>query len=82
VSLRRGFFANGLTDYTVCRVAMDKRTSKELEPTPPKATEPEREEMRAKGETPGVRTASKQQFDKAHRKTIAQHAGLFRRLAK
>ena len=31
---------------------------------------------------PSVRTASKEQFDKAHRKTTALHAGLFRRLAK
>lgn len=29
-----------------------------------------------------LRTASKEQFDKAQRKTMAQHAGLFRRLAK
>jgi hypothetical protein len=32
--------------------------------------------------TPAVRTASKAQFDKAHRKTTKVHAGLFRRLAK
>jgi hypothetical protein len=32
--------------------------------------------------TPAVRTTSKAQFDKAHRKTTKVHAGLFRRLAK
>jgi hypothetical protein len=31
---------------------------------------------------PGVRFASKEEFDKAQRKTLAKHAGLFRRLAK
>jgi hypothetical protein len=60
---------------------MDKGTSKKPEPAPPQATEPQHQ-TRANGQTPGVRTASKQQFDKAHRKTRAQHAGLFRRLAK
>lgn len=31
---------------------------------------------------PAVRTATKDQFEKAQRKTSAVHAGLFRRLAK
>jgi hypothetical protein len=61
---------------------MEKGTSKKLEPTPPQATEPQGQETRVNGKTSGVRTASKQEFDKAHRKTSAQHAGLFRRLAK
>jgi hypothetical protein len=33
-------------------------------------------------ETPGIRTASKEQFEKAQKKTSKLHAGLFRRLAK
>jgi len=61
---------------------MDKGKSKALEPTPEQATEVRGQETLANGKTPKVRTASKQQFDKAHRKTSAQHAGLFRRLAK
>lgn len=31
---------------------------------------------------PVVRTATKEQFDKVHKKVTAVHAGLFRRLAK
>jgi hypothetical protein len=61
---------------------MNKGKSKELEPTLPQAAEPKIQEEQANGKTSGVRTASKQQFDKAHRKTSTQHAGLFRRLAK
>ncbi|HEY3740786.1 MAG TPA: hypothetical protein VGL53_13130 [Bryobacteraceae bacterium] len=49
---------------------MEKETAKESKVTP------------AKGKAPSVRTASKEQFKKAHSKTHAQHAGLFRRLAK
>jgi hypothetical protein len=60
---------------------MDKGKNKALEPTPEQATEVRGQEAPADGKTPGVRTASKQQFDKAHRKTSAQHVGLFRRLA-
>jgi hypothetical protein len=62
---------------------MNKGKSKELEPTPPQAAEPQGQERRANGKTSGngVRIASKQQFDKAHRKTSARHARLFRRLA-
>jgi hypothetical protein len=60
---------------------MKKGTSKKAEPTPPHAKELQGQETRANGKTSGVRIASKQQFDKAHRKTSAQHAGLFRRLA-
>ncbi len=60
---------------------MKKGTSKQADPTP-QATEPQGQETRPNGNTPGVRIASKEQFDKAHRKTSAQHAGLFRRLAK
>jgi hypothetical protein len=63
---------------------MEQGTSKRLQPTS-QATEargPEKRGTGVSGKTPGVRTASKQQFDKAHRKTTVQHAGLFRRLAK
>ena len=59
---------------------MDKRTTKHLKPTPSKATESQDHATKA-NEKSAIRTASKQQFDKAHRKTSAQHAGLFRRLA-
>jgi len=61
---------------------MNKGKSKELESTPPQAAEPQDQQTRGNGKTSEVRIASKQQFDKAHRKTSAQHAGLFRRLAK
>jgi hypothetical protein len=61
---------------------MNMGKSKELEPTPPQANEPQGQETRANGKASEVRIASKQQFGKAHRKTSAQHAGLFRRLAK
>jgi hypothetical protein len=61
---------------------MNKVKSKEPESTPPQANEPEGQETPANSKGSGVRTASKQQFGKAHRKTSAQHAGLFRRLAK
>ena len=57
---------------------MDKGKSK----VPEQAPELLGQETPANGKTPAVRTASKQQFDKVHRKTSAQHAGLFRRLAK
>jgi hypothetical protein len=36
---------------------------------------------RVNGRLSGVRTASDEQFKKAHRKTSTLHAGLFRRLA-
>ncbi|HEV2691023.1 MAG TPA: hypothetical protein VGV35_20850 [Bryobacteraceae bacterium] len=61
---------------------MKKATSKKLQPTQPQTTDSEGQETRANGKTSGVRFASKEQFDKAHRKTSAQHARLFRRLAK
>lgn len=60
---------------------MEHGTKKKPEPAA-QATEPQGQETRVNGNPSGVRTASKQQFDKAHRKTSAQHAGLFRRLAK
>jgi hypothetical protein len=59
---------------------MEKGTSKKLQFTPP-AAEPQIRQTRVNGKTSAVRTASKEEFDKAHRKTSAQHAGLFRRLA-
>ncbi len=58
---------------------MEQATSKKLKPTP-QGTDARGQETR--GDVSRVRTASKQEFDKAHRKTSAQHAGLFRRLAK
>ncbi len=61
---------------------MKKGTSQDLKPTPSKATEPQPQERPVNGKIPRVRTASKEQFEKAHRKTSTQHAGLFRRLTK
>jgi hypothetical protein len=61
---------------------MERRTTKELKPRPPEATDAQVQEAEASERAPDVRTASKQQFDKAHRKTTVQHADLFRRLAK
>lgn len=62
---------------------MEKETiTKELTPPAPEDLKPEGQETRVNGTTSGVRTASKEQFEKAHRKTSAAHAGLFRRLAK
>ncbi len=78
----RASLLSGRRDYTVNRGAMGKEKSKALEPTLEQANEARGQEAPTNGKTPGVRTASKQQFDKAHRKTSAQHAGLFRRLAK
>jgi hypothetical protein len=40
------------------------------------------EEPPVDGRSPKVRTASKEEFEKAQRKTSKLHAGLFRRLAK
>jgi hypothetical protein len=51
---------------------------KELSPPP----EPEGGDSRVNGAPSGVRYASDEQFRKAQRKTSAQHASLFRRLAK
>jgi hypothetical protein len=59
---------------------METRTSKAPGAMPPKATEPQEPHVDEKASC--VSVASKQQFDKAHRKTSAKHAGLFRRLAK
>jgi hypothetical protein len=63
---------------------VEKQRSKELvrkengvvSPTPHKPEEESHTKAR-----PSVRTASKKQFDEAHRKTTTLHAGLFRRLA-
>jgi hypothetical protein len=38
-------------------------------------------EARLNGKSPKIRYASDEQFQKAHHKTSALHAGLFRRLA-
>jgi hypothetical protein len=67
--------------YNANEGAMEQGTSKKLEPTT-QATGLRGQDTRVNGKTSGVRTASKQQFDSAHRKTSALHAGLFRRLAK
>jgi hypothetical protein len=48
----------------------------------PSGSKPEGDETRGNGKPSGVRTASDEQFKKAHRKTSTLHAGLFRRLAK
>jgi hypothetical protein len=60
---------------------MEQGTSKGLQPMS-QATAAQGRQTPVNGKTPAVRVASKQQFDEAHRKTSAQHAGLFRRLAK
>jgi hypothetical protein len=61
---------------------VEKETSKDLASTSPQANGPEGQEPRVNGKSARVRTASKEQFEKAQRKTSATHAGLFRRLAK
>jgi hypothetical protein len=48
---------------------------------PPAGSMPEGGATRMNGKPSGVRFASDEEFRKAHRKTSAQHAGLFRRLA-
>ncbi len=63
------------------KVGMDKETSKDVTTVP--AQDPAKgPKKRVNGGSSGIRTASDEQFKKAHRKTSAQHAGLFRRLAK
>ena len=56
-------------------IIKDVKTAPAPGPSKPPAT-------RANGEPSGIRRASEEQFLKAHRKTNARHAGLFRRLAK
>jgi hypothetical protein len=46
------------------------------------APQESKEDVRPNAQPAKVRTASKEQFKKAQRKTNAAHAGLFRRLAK
>ncbi len=60
---------------------MEKEKSKEPKILPPNG---DREAVGkgVNGTAPAIRTASKDEFEKASRKTRAQHAGLFRRLAK
>lgn len=60
---------------------MEKETSNELKPTLTQDTEPQAEETHVNGKISGPRTATKEQFEKAHRKTSGLHAPLFRRLA-
>jgi hypothetical protein len=65
------------------RLPMDKKTSKDATPVPAEAPSNAKEEAPpVNGKPAGIRTASEEQFKKAQRKTSAQHAGLFRRLAK
>jgi hypothetical protein len=59
---------------------MEKEPTKELK-SHREDTEPQVQEPRDNGKNSGVRNASKEQFEKAQRKTSAKHAGLFRRLA-
>jgi hypothetical protein len=47
----------------------------------PATSKPDGEEARVNGKRSGARTASDEQFKRAHRKTRTLHAGLFRRLA-
>ena len=62
---------------------MEKETLAEKLTAPlAKGPNPPGPEPPVNGKPSGVRTASKEQFEKAHRKTAAIHAGLFRRLAK
>jgi hypothetical protein len=66
-------------------VDVEKEFTKERETVslPPVSSAPDSGKPRKNG-TPSVirQHASDEQFAKAHRKTSAQHAGLFRRLAK
>lgn len=65
------------------RDIVDKETMTEKPNSPAiEALKVQGQPPRVNGKTSAVRTASKEQFDKAHRKTSAAHAGLFRRLAK
>jgi hypothetical protein len=50
-----------------------------VQPPVPRESEEDRPDN---GKPPRVRTASKEEFEKAQRKTSKLHAGLFRRLAK
>jgi hypothetical protein len=62
---------------------MDKEVTREPKAVaqPPAGSKPDGAEARANEKPSGVRTASDEQFKKAHRKTSTLHAGLFRRLA-
>ncbi len=65
------------------RIPVDKETSKDVKTVPePGSSSAKGPGTRVNGTPSGIRTASEEQFQKAHRKTSAQHAGLFRRLAK
>jgi hypothetical protein len=60
--------------------AMEKDFNKGQGMTRTSGTTPAAEEMR-QNEKPTVRYASDEQFNKAHKKAMKVHAGLFRRLA-
>jgi hypothetical protein len=65
---------------------MEKERNRQLvmkaTPVQPPVPRKSEEGTRANGKPPRVRTASKEEFEKAQRKTSKLHAGLFRRLAK
>ena len=63
---------------------MGKEASKDVKAVPAQddPSKTKGPETSVNGTPSEIRTASEEQFQKAHRKTSAQHAGLFRRLAK
>jgi len=63
---------------------VEKEITKEpkIFPHPPAQPASEGEDAHMNGKSSGTRYASDEQFAKAHQKTTARHAGLFRRLAK
>jgi hypothetical protein len=65
------------------KVVVEKETIKDMKIVSDEGAVMEKEPRTpVNGRPSGIRTASEEQFQKAHRKTSAQHAGLFRRLAK
>ena len=65
---------------------MEKERNKQLvmkaNSVQPPAPHESEEGVPGNGNSPRVRTASKEEFERAQRKTSKLHAGLFRRLAK
>jgi hypothetical protein len=61
---------------------VEKETRIESSLTLTEAGQPKDEKTRANEKGSGVRTATKDQLEKAHGKTRTLHAGLLRRLAK
>jgi hypothetical protein len=60
----------------------DKRSAIKPNSAQPPVPRESEQGPQANGKPPRVRTASKEEFEKAQRKTSMLHAGLFRRLAK